>query len=163
MDEFRFEAYENAKLYKEKTKRWHDKNIQKRQFEKGQKSKIADTLYKICFQFIHEFYTNFNHEIDIHGTKHYEQTWVRGKWFMFTPRVINDYYGIATKDIYPLPSIQDMGEVARFLYGQDDAWPLPRRDFKHIKLTDSILILNVFVSYNIDPTSHRTTINDARA
>ncbi|KAL2532741.1 Uncharacterized protein Adt_06092 [Abeliophyllum distichum] len=126
-------------------------------------SKIADTLYKIYSQFVHEFYTNFNHEIDIHEIEHYGQTSVRDKWFMFTPRVINDYYGITTKDIYSLPSIQDMGEVAGFLYGQDDAWPLLGRDFKHIKLTDSILILNVFVSYNIDLTSHRTTINDARA
>ena len=25
LDVFRLEAYENAKLYKEKTKRWHDK------------------------------------------------------------------------------------------------------------------------------------------
>ncbi|KAL2541597.1 hypothetical protein Adt_02575 [Abeliophyllum distichum] len=56
-----------------------------------------------------------------------------------------------------------MGEVARFLYGQDDAWPLPGRDFEHNKLTDSLLILNVFVSHNIDPTRHRTMINDARA
>ena len=30
MDEFHLEAYENAKLYKERTKRWHDKHIQKR-------------------------------------------------------------------------------------------------------------------------------------
>ncbi|KAL2461519.1 Uncharacterized protein Adt_44939 [Abeliophyllum distichum] len=57
----------------------------------------------------------------------------------------------------------ELGEVARFLYGRDDAWPLPRRDFEHSKLTDSILILNVFVSHNIDPTIHRTTINDTRA
>ncbi|KAL2542716.1 Uncharacterized protein Adt_03694 [Abeliophyllum distichum] len=56
-----------------------------------------------------------------------------------------------------------MGEVAQFLYGRDDAWPLSRRDFEHIKLTDFILILNVFVTHNIDPTTHRTTINDARA
>ncbi|KAL2517977.1 hypothetical protein Adt_14224 [Abeliophyllum distichum] len=56
-----------------------------------------------------------------------------------------------------------MGEVARFLYGRDDAWPLPGRDLEHSKLTDSLLILNVFVSHNIDPTRHRTTINDARA
>ncbi|KAL2497019.1 Uncharacterized protein Adt_22569 [Abeliophyllum distichum] len=82
---------------------------------------------------------------------------------MFTPRVINDYYDITTEDIHPLPSIQDMGEVAQFLYGQDDAWPLPERDFEHSKLTDSLLILNMFVSHNIDPTTHRTTINDARA
>ncbi|KAL2532400.1 Uncharacterized protein Adt_05751 [Abeliophyllum distichum] len=287
MDEFRFEAYENAKLYKEKTKKWHDKNIQKRQFEAGQKvllfnsrlklfpgklrsrwsgpftvvkvyphgvvevahetkgrfkimapkrppttaekekkkvtggtskrprvettdarhylseehedrlknfishwtiwgerrlqlddfphselynlidisgwSKIADTPHKVYSQLVHEFYANFNQDIDIQGKEHYEQTWVRGKWIMFTPRIINNYYGVTTDDIHPLPSIQDMGEVARFLYGRDDAWPLPGRDFEHSKLTDSLLNLNVFVSHNIDPTRHRTTINDARA
>ncbi|XP_074351402.1 uncharacterized protein LOC141690509 [Apium graveolens] len=37
LDEFRFFSYENAKLYKEKTKKWHDKNIQSRVFEVGQK------------------------------------------------------------------------------------------------------------------------------
>ncbi|KAL2526900.1 hypothetical protein Adt_11954 [Abeliophyllum distichum] len=75
-------------------------------------SKIADTPHNIYSQLVHEFYTNFNHEIDIHGTEHYGETWVRGKWFMFTPKVINDYYGITTEDIHPLSSIQDMGEVA---------------------------------------------------
>ncbi|KAL2533791.1 Uncharacterized protein Adt_07142 [Abeliophyllum distichum] len=99
-------------------------------------SKIADTPHKIYSQLVHDFYTNFNQEIDIQRTEHYGQTWVRGKRFLFTPRIINDYYGITTDDIYPLPSIQDM---------------------------DSLLILNVFVSHNIDPTRHRTTINYARA
>ncbi|XP_016540678.2 uncharacterized protein LOC107841208 [Capsicum annuum] len=28
LDEFRLHAYENSKIYKEKTKRWHDKKIQ---------------------------------------------------------------------------------------------------------------------------------------
>ncbi|XP_073031242.1 uncharacterized protein [Primulina eburnea] len=36
LDEFRLEAYENAKLYKEKTKRWHDQNIVHREFVVGQ-------------------------------------------------------------------------------------------------------------------------------
>ena len=30
LDEWRTQAYENAKLFKEKVKRWHDKRIQKR-------------------------------------------------------------------------------------------------------------------------------------
>ncbi|KAL2505875.1 Uncharacterized protein Adt_21496 [Abeliophyllum distichum] len=47
MDEFRFEAYENAKLYKEKTKKWHDKNIQKRQFEAGQKVLLFNSRLKL--------------------------------------------------------------------------------------------------------------------
>ena len=37
MEEFRNEAYENAKLYKKKTKRWHDKQILRKEFKKGQK------------------------------------------------------------------------------------------------------------------------------
>ena len=36
MEEFRNNVYENAKIYKEKTKRWHDRHIQKLDFEEGQ-------------------------------------------------------------------------------------------------------------------------------
>ena len=37
MDEFRNDAYENARIYKDKTKRWRDKHILSREFEVGQK------------------------------------------------------------------------------------------------------------------------------
>ncbi|KAL2491720.1 Uncharacterized protein Adt_27348 [Abeliophyllum distichum] len=66
-------------------------------------SKIADTPHKIYSQLVHEFYANFNQDIDIQGTEHYGQTWVRGKWFMFTLRIINNYYGITTDDIHLCP------------------------------------------------------------
>ena len=36
LDEFRNEAYENARIYKEKTKAWHDKHILRREFSPGQ-------------------------------------------------------------------------------------------------------------------------------
>ncbi|XP_049364727.1 uncharacterized protein LOC125829556 [Solanum verrucosum] len=36
LEEFRLHAYENAKLYKKKTKRWHDKHIVSLTFEPGQ-------------------------------------------------------------------------------------------------------------------------------
>ena len=35
LDEWRAQAYENARLFKEKVKRWHDKRIQKREFNVG--------------------------------------------------------------------------------------------------------------------------------
>ena len=35
LDEWRIQAYENAKLFKEKFKRWHDKRIQKYEFNVG--------------------------------------------------------------------------------------------------------------------------------
>ena len=36
LEEFRNEAYENMKIYKEKTKVWHNKNIVRKEFEAGQ-------------------------------------------------------------------------------------------------------------------------------
>ena len=36
LDEFRNEAYENARIYKEKMKAWHDKHIARKEFEAGQ-------------------------------------------------------------------------------------------------------------------------------
>ena len=36
LDEFRNEAYENARIYKEKTKAWHDKHIVRKEFESSQ-------------------------------------------------------------------------------------------------------------------------------
>ncbi|XP_034208316.1 uncharacterized protein LOC117621892 [Prunus dulcis] len=35
LEEIRHESYENAKLYKERTKSYHDKNIQRKEFTKG--------------------------------------------------------------------------------------------------------------------------------
>ena len=36
LDEWRTQAYENAKLFKEKVKRWHDKRIQKSEYKVGE-------------------------------------------------------------------------------------------------------------------------------
>src|ERR1041384_2081880 len=37
LDEWRSEAYESAKIFKEKVKKWHDKRILKREFNVGDK------------------------------------------------------------------------------------------------------------------------------
>lgn len=37
LDEWRSEVYENAKLFKEKVKKWHDKRILRREFNVGDK------------------------------------------------------------------------------------------------------------------------------
>ncbi|XP_073020019.1 LOW QUALITY PROTEIN: uncharacterized protein [Primulina eburnea] len=47
LDEFRLEAYENAKLYKEKTKRWHDQNIVGREFVVGQHVLLYNSRLKL--------------------------------------------------------------------------------------------------------------------
>ncbi|XP_073121881.1 uncharacterized protein [Henckelia pumila] len=47
LDEFRNEAYENAKIYKEKTKKWHDKQIVRREFELGQHVLLFNSRFKL--------------------------------------------------------------------------------------------------------------------
>ncbi|XP_062103189.1 uncharacterized protein LOC133814212 [Humulus lupulus] len=47
LEEMRFFSYENAKLYKEKTKRWHDQKIQARAFEKRQKVLLFNSCLKL--------------------------------------------------------------------------------------------------------------------
>ncbi|XP_056161225.1 uncharacterized protein LOC130135637 [Syzygium oleosum] len=47
LEEFRNEAYENAKMYKEHTKRWHDKHIFRREFEIGQKVLLYNSRLKL--------------------------------------------------------------------------------------------------------------------
>ena len=47
LDEFRNEAYENALIYKEKTKAWHDKHITRKEFEAGQQVLLFNSCLKL--------------------------------------------------------------------------------------------------------------------
>ena len=47
LDEFRNEAYENARIYKEKTKAWHDKHITIKEFTTGQQVLLFNSRLKL--------------------------------------------------------------------------------------------------------------------
>ncbi|XP_024989183.1 uncharacterized protein LOC112523739 [Cynara cardunculus var. scolymus] len=47
MEEQRKMSYENAKLYKEKTKKWHDNRIQHRELKEGQKVLLFNSRLKL--------------------------------------------------------------------------------------------------------------------
>ncbi|KAL5583455.1 hypothetical protein UlMin_015897 [Ulmus minor] len=47
MEEFRNNAYENARIYKERTKVWHDKHILKREFQVGQKVLLYNSRLRL--------------------------------------------------------------------------------------------------------------------
>ncbi|XP_019236850.1 PREDICTED: uncharacterized protein LOC109217077 [Nicotiana attenuata] len=47
LDEFRLHSYEYAKLYKEKTKRWHDKRIKSRHFELEKRLLLLNSRLKL--------------------------------------------------------------------------------------------------------------------
>ncbi|XP_075500027.1 uncharacterized protein LOC142538599 [Primulina tabacum] len=47
MDEFRNDAYENAKIYKDQTKKWHDKLIVRRELKPGQQVLLFNSRLKL--------------------------------------------------------------------------------------------------------------------
>ena len=47
LDEWREKTYHNAKIYKERTKRWHDKRIKKKEFAPGDKVLLFNSRVKL--------------------------------------------------------------------------------------------------------------------
>ena len=47
LDEFRLQAYENNKLYKEKVKRWHDRRLLPKAFEPGQQVLLFNSRLRL--------------------------------------------------------------------------------------------------------------------
>lgn len=47
LDEFRLDSYENARIYKEKTMKWHDKHIVKREFFVGQQVLLYNSRLRL--------------------------------------------------------------------------------------------------------------------
>ncbi|KAA3480827.1 hypothetical protein EPI10_021237 [Gossypium australe] len=55
MEEFRAQAYENANLCKEQTKRWHDKKILPLQLEPRQQVFLFNSRMKFPFEIVHVY------------------------------------------------------------------------------------------------------------
>ena len=47
LEELRNEAYDNARIYKEKTKRWHDQKILRREFKAGEQVLLYNSRLKL--------------------------------------------------------------------------------------------------------------------
>ena len=47
LEEFHKEAYENAKIYKEKMKAWHKKHISRKEFEPSQRVFLFNSRLKL--------------------------------------------------------------------------------------------------------------------
>ncbi|CAM8944439.1 unnamed protein product [Rhodiola kirilowii] len=47
LDKIRLDSYESSRIYKEKTRRWHDKLILKRQFSEGDNVLVFNSRYKL--------------------------------------------------------------------------------------------------------------------
>ena len=47
LEELRNEAYDNARIYKDKTKKWHDKKIMRREFKAGEQVLLYNSRFTL--------------------------------------------------------------------------------------------------------------------
>ncbi|CAM8981775.1 unnamed protein product [Rhodiola kirilowii] len=58
LDEIRLDSYENARIYKERTKKWHDKRIVRREFNEGERVLLYNSRLRLLMD---HNYTNQKH------------------------------------------------------------------------------------------------------
>lgn len=86
--------------------------------------KLIERPHLIYEGLVREFYAYFNRDIDMPGTDHQNQTWVRDTWVILSPEVITDYFELTQNDIVSILGQFLWPEVATLLFGRDNAWPL---------------------------------------
>ncbi|XP_019184056.1 PREDICTED: uncharacterized protein LOC109178962 [Ipomoea nil] len=101
----------------------------------------------------YEFYCNLNEEIDNLTETRCMQIFIRGKWHVFGPDAINEYYGLKAVDE---EEITDWDLVAKTLTGgQTPAWPTGETDtLPSSRLTSKYVILHRIALHNWLPSAH---------
>ena len=111
LDKFRNEAYENARIYKENTKAWHDKHITRKEFTAGQQVLLFNSRLKL---FPGKLKSRWSGPFTVtkvfsHGGA--EVTHPEKGTFTVTTQRLKPYYGgefLADKEIIPLTAADEV-------------------------------------------------------
>nr|XP_016494755.1 PREDICTED: uncharacterized protein LOC107813942 [Nicotiana tabacum] len=111
LDEFRLHAYENVKLYKEKTKRWHEKHIQHREFELGKEVLLLNSRLKLFPGKINSRWSGLFIVVSVrlHGAVELRDTSSCGT-FLVNGHRIKHYWGgdIARRNTWTWPMLENV-------------------------------------------------------
>ncbi|XP_073051291.1 uncharacterized protein [Primulina eburnea] len=103
MEEFRNEAYENAKIYKEKTKKWHDNHILHRNFEAEQQVLLFNSRLKL---FPGKLKSRWSGPFAIESVQSYGVIELKcndGRTFKVNRQRIKHYYGTEVRHLDNIP------------------------------------------------------------
>ncbi|CAN6685671.1 unnamed protein product [Malus baccata var. baccata] len=92
LEEIRHDAYENARIYKDKTKAYHDKMLRTKTFSKGQKVLLFDSRLRLFPVQVQSLKTG--HEIKVNGHR------LKPYYDLFEEHVVEDLslHAVGTKD-----------------------------------------------------------------
>ena len=111
LDEFRNEAYENARIYKEKTKVWHDKHITRKEFTDGQQVLLFNSRLKLFSRKLKSRWSGPFTVTKVFSHGGAEVSHPEKGTFTVASQRLKPYYGgefIAEKQIIPLTAADEM-------------------------------------------------------
>ena len=111
LDEFRNEAYENARIYKEKTKALHDKHITRKEFTAGQQVLLFNSRLKLFPGKLKSRWSGPFTVTKVFSHDGAEVTHPEKGTFTVTTQRLKPYYGgefLADKQIIPLTTAPEM-------------------------------------------------------
>ena len=111
LDEFRNEAYENARIYKEKTKAWHDKHITRKEFTAGQQVLLFNSRLKLFPGKLKSRWSGPFKVTKVFSHGGAEVTHPEKGTFSVAPQRLKPYYGgefLADKQIIPLTAADEV-------------------------------------------------------
>ena len=111
LDELRNEAYENARIYKEKTKAWHDKHITRKEFTAGQQVLLFNSSLKLFPGKLKSRWSGPFTMTKVFSHGGAEVTHPEKGTFTVTTQRLKPYYGgefLADKQIIPLTAADEM-------------------------------------------------------
>ncbi|XP_073289287.1 uncharacterized protein [Primulina huaijiensis] len=103
MEEFWNEAYENVKIYKENTKKWHDKQILHIDFEPGQQELLFNSRLKLCPGKLKSIWSG---PFTIDSVQPYEAIELKcsdGRTFKVNGQRVKHYYRTEVKNVDNIP------------------------------------------------------------
>ena len=111
LDEFRNEAYENARIYKENTKAWHDKHITRKDFTARQQVLLFNSRLKLFPGKLKSRWSWPFTVTKVFSHSGEEVTHPEKGTFTFTTQRLKPYYGgefLGDKHIIPLTATDEV-------------------------------------------------------
>ncbi|XP_019163622.1 PREDICTED: uncharacterized protein LOC109159963 [Ipomoea nil] len=106
-----------------------------------------------------EFYTNLTMDTFIEGSTHFQQVFIRDKWYPFGPTEINAYLGTPNHQVVPDPSPHIL--AAALTHNKEVSWP--STGLKSLKLTTVYSVLLCLASANYIPAVRHHLVSDQLA
>ena len=100
LEELRLDAYENAQIYKERTKRWHDKRITRRKFNEGDIVLLFNSRLKL---FLGKLRSRWSGPFEVARFFQSRAVEIREKYnktFIVNRKRLKHYHSVENKDFY---------------------------------------------------------------